>query len=432
VPKKPGPCDRGRVVTTAGRSRLFGAATIGPDSRQGQGGDSRTVMLAALDVNGNRVRALSGAVGQAPRAVPLEGDEPDLPLVVSVEKRGLDVGRKGLALCRKSPVSVYKDFLPSLGTSYAWRSGRHQVDAAGALAFVLQQVRTKLPRCQALVLAVPEYLSREQIRLVARLAQEASLPVSGLVTRILATGLATYAQHPWHNVGVVVDIDDHALSCTVLRPRENELRLLRQSILPMLGLRVWKARLLGRIAEHCIRVCRRDPRESPEADQMVFEQLEGLLDLSSQNQPTTLHIRGHHWFQTLTLPSRDAVQACAALAWQAAEEVRAASAWGEQQMTSVTVYLTAEAARLPGLAAAIYRRCENKAPVVVVSALAPAEAAWELARRIHQGELAPAFFDPAVPLPVAESADLPPVLPFPGLRTASPPSAEGAARSDER
>jgi hypothetical protein len=163
-----------------------------------------------------------------------------------------------------------------------------------------------------------------------------------------------------------------------------------------------------------VRASRRDPRDSPDADQMVYEQLEAVLDACGQNQPVPLRVQASHWLQAWTMQPAEAVAACAALARQVAHEVHAALRWAEQQMTSATVYFSAGAARLPGLAAAVYQRCENRAPVVVLSPAGPARAAFALAQRVAHGELPPGLFEPTVPLPCVERQESPTVLPFPG------------------
>ncbi len=376
--------------------------------------------LAALDLNANRVWAVQAPAGQAPRTVHLDGDRPELPLALMADKKSVVVGRAGLYSCRKTPHLVCQDFLAQLGTEWRWRAGRVELDAAAALGLIFARVRPALDGAQGIVVAVPSYLSRSQGGLLAQAAQDAGLPLLGLMGRDLAAGLASYAEHAWHNVGIVVDIDDHALTCTLLRPNDAELCALGHRVLTSLGLRVWKERLLACIADHCVRICRRDPRASAEADQTLYEQLDHILDQCSQNQAVPVRALGVGWFQEFTLTPAEALAACAPLAGQVAEEIRAALAWAEGQMTSATVYFTSGAARLPGLAAAVYQRCENRAPIAVLQPDAAARAAHALAVRIDQGELAPGLFMPTAPLPVSDKPEAPPVLRFPtGLSQAA-------------
>jgi hypothetical protein len=112
----------------------------------------------------------------------------------------------------------------------------------------------------------------------------------------------------------------------------------------------------------------------------------------------------------------EAASACQALARHAAAEVGHALAWAEEQMTTSSIYLTAGAARLPGLVAAVYSRTENRIPVVVLAPGAAAQAAHELAARISRREVPPGLFDPAAPLPQCEPGEMPAMLPFPAPR----------------
>jgi hypothetical protein len=171
---------------------------------------------------------------------------------------------------------------------------------------------------------------------------------------------------------------------------------------------------MARIADYCIRASRRDPRESPDADQMLFEQIDRVLDGCSQNQPVSLHVQGTHWLQAWTFQPTEAVAACAGLGRRAADEAGAALRWAEGQMSTATIYFTAAVARLPGLAAAVYQCCENRAPVAVLSPAAVAQAAFDLAQRIERGDLPAGLFEPTAPLPVVERPDAPALLPFPG------------------
>ncbi len=373
--------------------------------------------LAAIDLNCDRAWALADAVGAAPRAVRLDGEHAELPLVLLLERRTLEVGRAGLAQSRRSPHLVCAEFLPCLGNDVVWQCGRHRLDANAALAQIFAKLRPALATARGVVLAVPGYLSAGQIRLAGKLAQQAGLKVTAAVNRLLAAGLGSYGEHPWHNAGVVVDVDSHALVCAVLRPGDGELTVLGWQVQPSLGLRMWKERLLAGVAERCIRLSRRDPRDSPDAEQTLFDQLEDALDRCGRNQPATLRVQATQWFQDLTMQPAEAIAACEEPAARAAEVIHAALRWAEEQLTSATVYLTAGAARLPGLAAALYRRGENKTPVLVLPPEGAARAGLALAQRIDQGDLEPGVYETAVPLTPADRGESLPVLPFPDRST---------------
>jgi len=370
------------------------------------------MILAALDINANRICGLRGASGQRPQPLYLDGQDADLPLAILLGGRSLQIGRAAAAVARRSPQIVCSGYLAALGSAAEWRHGRHRLSAEKALRATLQHVSGRLSGVSGLVLVAPGYLTGEQVRLIHAVADDLKLPVRGAINRSLAAGLANHKEQAWHHVGIVVDVDDYAMTCTVLRPGDAELCCLGQQTLPMLGQRLWRERLLGRIADSCVRNCRRDPRDNPEADQHLFNQLDQVLLAAANNQPAVVRLAGFQWLQTLTLTPAEMAAACAQLAHQAARGVDAAHKWAEQQLTSVSIYLTAEAARLPGLSAAIYRQCDNKTPLVVLCANAPGQAAFELAQRISRQEIPAGHYGAAVPLP-AEEEDWADMLPFP-------------------
>lgn len=372
--------------------------------------------LAVLDWTANHVRAWNTlSDGVPPRPVRLDGDRPELPLVLLLEKRHVRLGRSGLALCRQVPQQVCDGVLPLLGAKKTWRFGRHAVTPEQVIAAIAAHLREKLTGTKKVLLTVPEYLDETQQGLLRSAMHEAGMKVLGLLRRSLSIGTASHWEHPWLNIGVLVDVDEHALSCTVLRPDPVDLHLERQRILPTLGLRWWRERLMAAVADHCIRQHRRDPRAVAEADQMLFDQSDAMLDALSQGQGITINVQVGHWVQQLTMTTAMAASACGVLSRPAAqaalaalsETVRSASGGG-------TVYLTPEAARLPGMAAACYELSHNQVPVVLLRSAAE-EAALEFAQRIDQGKLAP--FDShtvAVPLAPPGTTDGPATLRFPG------------------
>jgi hypothetical protein len=376
------------------------------------------VTYTSLDLNTDRVWALSGLPGKAPVADRLHGDAADLPLVLSLEERKVQVGQPGLALLRKSPHLACAGFLPQLGRKAEWSHGRHRLDAQKAVWHVFRRLRELLPDRKALAVAAPPYLSSEQVNLLVQSAREASVPVAAALPRSLAAALASYADQPWHDVGIVLDVDDHALTIGVFRPNDVELCLLGQKSLPAFGLRVWRERLMGMIADRCVRTSRRDPRECPDADQMVYEQLDGIFDATSQNRAASVQIQASQWYQTVALPHLEVITQTAPLARLAAAELKAALTWAEQHMTTASIWFTAAVARLPGMIAATYIATENRVPVSVLPANSAARAALELVHRIDEGDFEPGYYSSAAPLPLSDKHAGPQTIPFPQRRPA--------------
>ena len=128
-----------------------------------------------------------------------------------------------------------------------------------------------------LVIAMPTYLSAEQVASLVKLAGKARLPVCGWVAAPLAVTLTAYAEQPWAGPALVVDADEHALTWAAVAVEFGQARVLDAQALPHLGMRLWKERLLNAVADRCVRQSRRDPRDSAAAEQSLYDQLDGVL-----------------------------------------------------------------------------------------------------------------------------------------------------------
>jgi hypothetical protein len=380
--------------------------------------------LIGLDLNSSRARAVTTAPGQAPELLPIAG-EAELPLAVSLEGRSPEAGRAGLSLLRRAPHLACANFLPSLGGPRQWSAGRHRLDAAGALAAVLDRLRPACAAAQAVALAVPAYLKADQLEALAQLAEKARLRVCGWVAAPLAATLTAYAEQPWAGPALVVDADDHALTWAAVAVEFGQARVLDTQAVVQLGLRAWKERLLDAVADRCVRQSRRDPRDSAPAEQGLYDQLDAAFDACRRGQMAELLVQMAQWGQNVILRPDELAAACAPLVRQALAEMRALRQSLPLGITPV-VLVTDAAGRLPGLVRALEEAmepaeppaerdpdCEDfgeglldelmgRAPVSVLSPDAASRAACDLAVRWQRGELAGG--------PV-EVAPLPPPLP---------------------
>jgi len=357
--------------------------------------------LMGLDLNSSRARAVCGVPG-LPRPVALEGTEAELPLAVSLERRRPEVGRAGLALCRRLPHLACLDFLGHLGTQRTWRAGRHQLDAGQALSLVFQRLQPFCAGVRGLAAALPSYLVRPQAGQLAALAQQARLPLLGSVSAPLAAAWTAHTQQPWRGLALVVDVDEHALTCTAVAADEpganRQVRLLAEQTLPPLRLRVWKERLLDGIADRCIRQSRRDPRDSAPAEQALYDQLDEACDLGNQGQAVELAIQATHWYQGLTLLPGELETFCRPLVRQTLTALQAVLTTTQAERSPAVVLLSGAAGRLPGLEAAVRDHSGAATVVTVLPADALARAAHELAERWRSGALPGGHIDVSLPL----------------------------------
>jgi molecular chaperone DnaK (HSP70) len=353
--------------------------------------------LVGLELNSTRARAVLGPGEVPPRSLALDGKGGDLPMALSLENRRPEVGRPGLALCRRLPHLTCIDFLADLGERRQWGEGRKRIDADKALALVLEHLRPAVKGVKGLVATLPAYLSRAQADLVTKLAEKTKLPWLGSVSAPLAVGLAAHAEHPWEGRALVLDVDDHALSWSAVELGPERIFVVGEQNVPSLGLLVWKRRLLDALADRCIRHSRRDPRDSGQAEQALFDRLDSVLDAASQNQTAEVEVRAATWFQDLVLRPDEIIQFCSPLVRQTLKELTQAPDSG-QEGKATWILLTEATGHLPGLVPALQEGSDANVEVSVLPPNALARAAHDLAVRISRDEMPRAHLDATVSL----------------------------------
>lgn len=382
--------------------------------------------LIGVDLNATRARALHGTAA-GPATLTLEAGQAELPLALSLENRAPAVGRAGVGLCRKLPHLACLDFLAYLETDRQWSAGRHRLDAAAAFALVCQQLQPRFAKATGIVMALPAYFSEGQAELATRIAEQAKWTVLGATSMPLAAVLAAQEYIPWHGLVLVIDADGHAMSWSAVAVGDERAHVVDVRISPKLGLGYWHQALRDGVARRCVRMSRRDPRASAESEQSLHEQLLAVLERNPRGDTVELNIQSPQWYQNLMLPVEELSVFTAPLAELARTEmtefVNGLTASGPLG----AVILTAAAACLPGLAAALERPTHQADSEVVADAesdfgegllddrcLAPthlldpdavARAAFELAVRCHRGELTPGWLA-EIPFPAPEATQV--------------------------
>jgi hypothetical protein len=362
--------------------------------------------LIGLDLNGSRVRAVGGPGEVQPRALNLDGKNADLPMALSLENRRPEVGPAGLALCRRLPHLTCTNFLAELGERRQWGSGRKQIDSGKALTLVFDHIRSACRGAKGLVASLPTYLNRVQADLASKLAEKAKLPWLGSMSAPLAVALASQererVESPAPHVSgsplrtVILDVDDHAFSWSVVEIGPERVFVVAEQSVPQLSLLVWKRRLLDSLSERCIRHSRRDPRESGQAEQALYDQLDHILDCAWQGQTAEAVVRASSWFQDLLLRPEEISQFCGPLVRHALNELGQATELNPDGKLT-RILMTEAAGRLPGLTPALedWGRVETEVSVLPPNAVA--RAAHDLSARIVRGDLPRGHLDTTVP-----------------------------------
>lgn len=380
--------------------------------------------LLGLDVTSSRIRAIAVAGGHT-NPVPLDSEIDELALFINLEPRTPIIGRTGYSIARKHPHLVCTNFLPQLGQAREWRGSRVTLSPESALVATFEKLRGPIAaEADGAVLALPSYLVAPQVKALRELAAKAKLPVAGTASAALAVaahraGLLLKSKKPpvdgknpdgsaWvvpirkpatgPGDVVIVDADEFALSAAVVAVHANEVRLSSLAAWPRLSLKAWKDRLIDALSDRCVRLCRRDPRDSAEAEQVLFEQLDGALDRVRLAQAVTLTVRGEKWYQDLVQQPTDFDAHCTGLIQSAAENLRELLTNAAPAAPPRAVWLTDTAAKLPGLAAAIYQNSAEATEVAVLPPDAVAEAAAALHARWQAGQLPRVHLDGVIAL----------------------------------
>jgi hypothetical protein len=315
------------------------------------------MILIGLDLNTSRARAVHGEESRSGphllHGLLLDGHDRDLPLALSLEERQPRVGRAGTGLCRRSPHLACVDFLPYLGDDRIWDSGRHRLDAAAALARICEHLQHRFGRAEGVTVALPGYFSAVQVALLADVAQRARWRLLGSVPSPVAVALAAHEHLPWSGLAVVIDLDGYALTMSAVAVRADRVRLLHGYSTPQLSRGVWLGRLLDGAALRCIRLSRRDPRELAETEQALFDQWAAMLDSRAGEEPAELVLQTPHWYQHLKFSPAELSALCAPLVQRMQAEMQYFLNSIADLGSVGAVLLTAPAARLPGLAAAV-------------------------------------------------------------------------------
>lgn len=374
-----------------------------------------------IEFTASRARAATGKSSRN-RPLLLDDPHPDLPLSISLEKRSLEVGRPAILLVRKLPHLTCGSYLPFLGQRREWKGGRHCLDASIALSLIFDKLRVSCTSFENIVAGLPSYLTPSQVSKFCTLAAKSRFPLKGTASSSLALVADRVAALltpelmeaekreegivPLHRPGklhlpadaILVDVDEHALTASLIRIEPNQVRLISTTTLPRLNVKFWKDRLLDSLSHRCVHICRRDPRDSADAEQGLYDQIDDNLDRIRFGQMVTLTVRGDHWYQDLHVQPEEWERYCTNLIRQSVEGIRELMIAGSAVEPPRAVWMTHEAGRLPGLAQALHQNMAERTSVGVLRPESVAIALANLGERWLAGELPYTHLDSAIPI----------------------------------
>jgi hypothetical protein len=383
--------------------------------------------VVGIDLTASRVRAVSVGGGKV-RVLVLDDPAEELVLAVAGDRRTPEVGHAGAALRRTAPHSVGTGFLPAVGQPREFPAGRHSLTADALVELALAKAgATIAAETDAAGLVVPSYLTAPQAAKVAALAAKVKVPLKGTAAAALAvaahragsvlsgrpgtTGdgdvipLRPGATGP--GAAVVIDADEFALTATVVQVDRTAAKVLAAGHWPQVALKLWMDRLIDGVSDRCVRLCRRDPRDSADAEQALYEQLDATLDNYRTAGVASLSARIGHWYQDLSEPAEDFEQHTTGLARSAAETLREFVTASGVPVPPRVIWLTHAAGRLPGFGRAVHLHTPEGTAVEVLPSGAVAHAAAALVPRWAAGELPRSHLDGSLPLPADVTAAVP-------------------------
>ncbi|HXD87884.1 MAG TPA: hypothetical protein VN641_15430, partial [Urbifossiella sp.] len=318
---------------------------------------------------------------------------------------------------------------PAVGQPREIRAGRYTFTPDACLELAFNKLRGPIvEESDSVALAVPANLAPNQVTRLVEIALRAKLPLKGTASAPLAVAahraalllvgkpappadksppsgwvvpLRPAATGP--GAVVIVDADEFALSAATIMVERETARLLAHAVWPRVAVKAWKDRLLDAVSDRCVRLCRRDPRDSADAEQSLFEQLDEALERSRAGQRVGLTVRTAHWYQDLMLQPEELDGYCSGLAQAGAEAIREMIAG--QRVPPRAVWLTHAAGRLPGLGQAIQQNTPEGTAVEVLPVGAVAHAAAALVPRWLTGDLPRTHLDAVLPYPAVSSRD---------------------------
>ncbi|UCF92401.1 MAG: FHA domain-containing protein [Desulfobacterales bacterium] len=199
----------------------------------------------------------------------LEGAHRESPGFIVAEPSRLRAGKTAERQAHRQPGAVANAFWDQLNTEPVRQAGLEGLNnselAHGHLQSIWEAVR---PYGDDMVMAVPEFFTREQLGLLLGIAQELAIPVSGLAALSVAASTSPCPRD------LLVHLDMHLHRSVVTVLEQGERLVARQTeSLPGQGLDRLYAEWVKAIADEFVRRTRFDPFYQAASEQELYDRL---------------------------------------------------------------------------------------------------------------------------------------------------------------
>lgn len=319
--------------------------------------------------------AVSGADGP----LRIDGDDPESPGFALSEKNRIWVGGEAAQKAHLYPRYVLHTYWDRLDTKPLKAPGfEGKTHAEIAYVHFERLWNTVKHHGDALVVAVPEYFTPEQLGLILGMAKELAAPVIGFVPLAMAASSTPYPGR----LLIAVDMHLHRTVVTALS-QTDRLYVLRTETLPGKGLHTLYAEFADMVAAAFVRQTRYDPFHQADSEQHLYNRLPGLLNDLQQNATAPFQMRagGHvHGIVMSREPLLESIEPVVDEICRVIEDMRKAV---DAPAASAVVQLTHRAHRIFG-----FKDLWAVRPGMAVATLAPGAAAvgaLNLAGRFKKG-----------------------------------------------
>ena len=259
-----------------------------------------------------------------------------------LEDDELATGLKAFENARIKPRRIQNRFWSALTTEALPDRRFQHLSAADLASRQLEQIWQAVAASgDRLVVAVPAYMSAENLGLFLGIASELDVPVVGLVDAAVAATRREYEGA----VPVHVDISLHATTLSRLR-QNGQVQLDRSEIIESGGMLSLYDAWIRIISDAFVKQSRFDPLHTAETEQLLLDRLGGWLAAASASDKVVLDIEYRGIAHNAELESLDLISAAAPVYQRIASQLRAIYRAEE----TPAIQLSDRAARMPGLA----------------------------------------------------------------------------------
>jgi hypothetical protein len=265
-----------------------------------------------------------------------------------LEDDGLITGSEAYSSARVKPRRIHNHFWSDLRTESLPDQRFHHLSAADLVSRQLEQIwqRVAKPGDQ-LAIAVPPYMSNENLGLLLGIAAELDIPI------VAMTDAAVCATRRHYERAVPVHID-LGLHCSMLTRllQEGQVQVERTEVIDDCGLQLLYENWLKLIAEAFVQQSRFDPLHTAETEQMLQDRMPDWLVQASSATTVALAVEYRGISHHAEIESLEMVANAAPVYQSIVSSLRALFRAEE----TPAIQLSSRAARMPGLAETLKAR----------------------------------------------------------------------------